>query len=482
KKYDESLGEIYSTYQEIGHLHVRVDDQRETVNDSLINIIYDITEGLPSHVNLVRIVGNTKTKDRVIRRELKLLPGQVFNRSLLVRSVRDVMALNYFANAVPDIIPQPNGDVDIELKVEEKQTGQISAGAGYNSQDKLVGSLGMGIPNFRGMGQNLSFNVDFGSRRNSFSASFTEPWLFGRPTLFGFDAFFTNRRWFTDYTEGRQGGSVRFGRRLTWPDNYTSASTSIRVERNRFFDFSDAYVQANSFRSLHRYTYQDTDTLATKTIVVSGEPFPGTPLDYGEKWNDAIRWSLNFTRDSRNLPEFATKGSIVSYTFENTGGLFGGFWNYRRHRLSAAKFVPLIGKFALAAKIQWASISSASNDPNDERVLLSDRFTPGGTAFDGIVRGYDDGSLTPDSVVTIGDTTYFYSIPPDSSGVPDPLKADSMSLPSSRITTRVRGKYMLVSNVEIQFPIAERSIYGLLFFDAGNSWLHFKDINLPRDL
>ncbi|HEX2897127.1 MAG TPA: outer membrane protein assembly factor BamA, partial [candidate division Zixibacteria bacterium] len=206
EKYEESLYELYTAYQDIGHLHVRIQDGKTTKSDSVIDISYDVSEGLPSHINLVKIVGNTKTKDKVIRREISVLPEQVFNRALLIRSVRDVMALNYFSNAVPDLIDLPSGDVDIEFKVEEKQTGEIMAGAGYNSQDKLVGNVGMGIPNFRGMGQRLSFSVEFGTRRNSFSLSFTEPWLFGRPTLLGSDIFVLNRRWFSDYTEGRRGG------------------------------------------------------------------------------------------------------------------------------------------------------------------------------------------------------------------------------------------------------------------------------------
>ena len=89
-------------------------------------------------MRLVNIVGNRKTKEKVIRREISMLPGQVFSRTLLIRSVRDVMALNFFENVEPMPLGLPSGDVDLEFKVKEKQTGQIQAGAGYNSQDKLV--------------------------------------------------------------------------------------------------------------------------------------------------------------------------------------------------------------------------------------------------------------------------------------------------------------------------------------------------------
>ena len=465
EKYDESLYELYSVYQEIGHLHTRILDERTTVGDSTINISYDVTEGLPSHINLVRIVGNVRTKDRVIRRELSTFPGQVFNRTLLIRSVRDAMALNYFNKVEPAPINLPNGDVDLEYTIEEKQTAQVSAGAGYNSQDKLVGSIGMGIPNFRGVGQSVSFNIDFGSRRNSFQLSFTEPWLFGRPTLLGTDVYAINRRWYEDYTEGRQGGSIRVGRRLKWPDNYFRIFAAYRLERNRFYDYSDAFDHSNRYQRIYKGFSPDSSDYVTDSILY-GNPYPGSVLEYKEQWNSASRFSVTITRDSRNLPEFATKGSIVEYTLSNTGNIFGGYWDYVKHDISATRFIPLFWKVAIAAKVQYGAISA----PNDNRILVSDRFNPGGTAYDGVVRGYDDGSLTPDSIISHTDTTYYYS----ASGTLDSVTN------AGTFKTRVRGKYMLVSNIELQFPVVENQLYMLAFFDAGNSFLHTSDIKLSH--
>lgn len=478
EKYEKSLYEIYTSYQEIGHLHAGVLDEKKTRSDSIIDVAYTISEGLPSKVNLVRIVGNTKTKEHVIRREISILPGQVFNRSLLIRSVRDVMALNFFANVEPVPIDLPSGDVDIEFKIEEKQTGQVSAGAGYNSEDKLVGNVGMGIPNLFGYGQNLTFSVEFGGRRNSLSLSFTEPWLLGRPTLLGADVFSVNRRVFDDYTERRQGGSVRVGRRLSWPDRYFRISTAYRLERNKLFDFSDDFVAENSFKTFYADLVLDTlgNPVGTKndTFLVRS-PFPGSALTYNEEYQIASRIGFTISRDSRNLPEFATKGSQIAYTFENTGGVLGGFWRYRRHSLSAAKFIPIVGPVALAARVQYGVVTSPRGD---DRVLLSDRFTPGGTGFDGIVRGYDDGDLTPDSVVTTSDTTFYYR---DSNAVIG-SPADSFSVSTSTFLTRVRGNYQLVANFELQTPLIARQIYALAFFDAGNSWLRLNNVKPITDL
>lgn len=485
EKYEESITELYLGYQEVGHIHARIIDERTTRADSVLDISYTISEGLPAHINLVKIAGNHRTKEHVIRRELVTRPGQIFSRSLLMRSIREAMALNYFSNVLPEPIYLPNGDVDIEFTVEEKQTGQINAGAGYNSTDKLVGSLGMGIPNFLGNGQDLSFNVEFGSNRNSMSVSFTEPWLFGRPTSLGIDVYALNRRWYDEYTEQRQGGAIRLGRRLRWPDDYFRVFTSYKLERNRFHDYDDDFLADNSAVRDSVFNWVeveeievDGDTILqvtenSRTVEAIGEALPGTIVAYNERWNTASRWAFTLVRDSRNLPEFATKGSVMSYTFENTGGILGGFWEYQRHKLALTKFIPLIGRLSFGAKLEMGAITAANDDDKDLKILISDRFNPGGTAYDGIVRGYDDGTLTPDSLVSGADTVYYYYQNPDS--LTPGTDADS-TVVSDAYKTRVRGKYMVVANFELQFPIIKDQIYLLAFFDAGNSWLHWKDI------
>ena len=471
EKYEHSIDEFHSAYWEIGHLHAQVLDQRTTRQDSIVDVGYEINEGLPSHINMVHIVGNYKTKEKVIRREISMLPGKIFNQSLLIRSVRDCMALNYFESVVPTPLALPNGDVDLEFKISEKRTGEIMAGAGYNSQDKVVGNVALGIPNFRGEGQRVQFNIDFGRTRNSFSLGFTEPWMFGRPTLLGVSLYTTNRRWFEDYTEGRQGGSIRIGRRLRWPDNFFRIYGSYLLERNRFFDFDDAFIYQNSYKSSYWYDARDDgDPYDHQINERTYGVYPGSIVSYNEEWLAASRVSFTLKRDSRNLPQFATDGSIFSYTFEHTGGILGGFWHYQKHTIELAKFIPLFWNFSLAAKLQYGVLTSPSGD---DHILVSDRFTPGGTDFNGIVRGYDGGSLTPDSLVKASDSAFFYHNYDPLIGI-DPPDDTLFNV----YQTRVRGKYMLVSNIELQFPIAEQQVYGLAFFDAGNSWLNREDIKL----
>lgn len=471
EKFEESLYEVYFLYQEKGYLHVRVIDDQKT-RDSLIDISFDIVEGLPSEVNLVRIVGNTKTRENVIRREMSIRPGQVFHRSLLLRSIRNIMQLNYFGNVTPDIIDLPSGDIDIMVDVEEKPTAQISAGAGYSGRDKFVGTFGLGIPNFRGMGQHVSLNIDIGSRRNSYSLSFTEPWAFATPTLVGGDLYYTNRQWYSDYTEGRRGGSIRVGRRLRWPDDYFRVYARYRLEDDRFYDFSEGYRLSHSYMTRQDVEYMVTDTLGnTDTVkytkIIYGNPLPGSLERFNEEWSSSSSLQFSVVRDSRDLPEFATRGSILSFSFEKTGGWLGGYWKYQKHTISLSKFIPLFWKIALAGKLTYGVVAAPHG--NDHMILEFDRFAPGGTGYSGIVRGYEDGSLTPDTIITRVDTTFYYDNP--ELEAPYDTTADTV-----RYWSKIRGKYMLVGNLELQIPIIENQLYGLLFLDAGNSWLHRNDM------
>ncbi len=413
EKFEESVGELYALYQEEGHIHARIFDNIST-DDSTVNVTFEISEGVPAKISKINIEGNTKTKEKVIRRELFSAPGQVFHRSILVRSVRNIMLLNYFETVEPDFRVLENGDVDLILRIIEKPTGQFNVGAGYSGQDKFVGTIGLGIPNFRGNGQNVDLRWEFGGRRTSFSLGFTEPWLYDTPTSFGVDLFSINRRWYEDFTEGKRGLGFRLGRRLRWPDDYFRIYSRYRIEDVRYYDFSDAYIR---------------DT----------RDEPSSLTRFEEDWLRTSSTSITITRDSRDLPQFATSGSVISWTGEYSGGLIGGDWRYNKHILQASKFQRLVWKFVLSAR---AKIGFIFAPDGDGKVPYSEMFSPGGTDPDGFIRGYDDGRVTPRSA----------------SGV------------------YLRGRSMAVYNAEIHFPIVEQQIYLLLIADSGNSWLTPYDI------
>lgn len=412
QKYEETLGNIYSLYQEEGYLYTQVED-KTTTRGNVVNITYHITEGVPANVHYIDIRGNTKTKEKVIRREFSLLPGQRFKRSLLMRSLRDVTYLNYFSKVEPDYEVLENGDIDLIIEVEEKPTAQIMFGAGYSARDKVVGNIGLGIPNLFGNGQNLRLNWDFGKRRQTIELSFTEPWFRDTPTSVGFDIYQINRKWYDEFAEENKGFGLRLGRRLSWPDNYFRVYWRYRWEQIRYYDFADPLVVV--------------DTTGTDTTYV---PHYLSEVDWPR---NSATTSFTIVRDSRDLPQFATKGSILSWNTEFGAEFLGGDFSYHKHIFQASYFLTTFWKFVLAAHLKVGVLDGRDKDSPK---TYGERFSPGGTDPDGMIRGYSDGSIGPVR----------------------------------------RGRSVLVYNLALQYPLVEQQMYFLLFADAGNAWLSGRSI------
>lgn len=428
EKFEESEQNIYNAYLEEGYLYVRLVEDTKT-QDSTVNITYEISEGVPAHINRVDVVGNSKTKDKVIRRELALYPGQIFRRSLLERSLRNVMLLNYFSNATPEFNQLPDGRVDLTIRVEEKPTGQIQVGGGYSEQDKFVGTVDLGIPNLMGNGQNANFLVEFGKRRQSYRVGFTEPWLFDTPTSIGFDVSRLERTYddpfisgTEDFTQNSTGLSTRLGRRLKWPDDYFSVYWNYRLENFEYTDFSDSTLAA---------TYSTSNGLISAT-------------------------SFTVARDSRDLPEFATNGSKSSYRAEFAGGIIGGDWSYTKHNFSYSVYKKIWKGFTFSPT--W-NIGVIQGGAGRSSVPYSELFYAGGIRSDGMIRGYRDRSI-----VAFEDTNAVATRPETATG-------DFIGdLNYSTIDT-ARGQALYVLNAQVVFPVVAQQIHGLLFFDAGNVWL-----------
>jgi len=324
----------------------------------------------------------------------------------LERSARNVYLLNYFGNVEPNVEPLENGDVDVTFRVEEKSTGQAMMGAGYSEQYKLTGSIGLGIPNLFGNGQRLDFNWDFGRLTERFQLSFTELWLFDTPSSGSFSVYRLTYR-YRDYDEMRGGGYVSVGRKLSWPDDYSTVRLLYRLEEVRYSDFAEGY--SDPYGLNERKWPQTTSSV-----------------------------SATYFRDSRDKPEFPSRGSVYSYRAEFASKAFGSDAGFHKHEVRSEFYFPMFWKatLLLSNHIGYVNGFGAEHD-----VLPRERFRPGGTSFDGIIRGYDDMSIGP------------------SEG----------------------GRTMFIATAECQFPIVEQQIYGLLFADAGNAWQWFSETD-PFDL
>ncbi len=427
EEYQESISTIYEAYGELGYLYATPVARETAVNDSTINLNFAVNEGEPAKVHRIDILGNTKTKDKVIRRELLIKPGQVFRRSLLMRSQRDVFQLNYFQDVQPSLQPLPNGDVDISFTVLEKPTGTANAGGGYSGLDGLVGTISMIVPNFLGNGQNLNFNWEFGNRRNSISASFVEPWLFDTPTSAGIDIFRTNRHWFRQFNIIQQGFGVSMGRRFR--------GTYWRINGSyRFFDLNYSGFGERYFAS----ALEDTTLTDAQIKAINGNIEQRESLISNSGLTSQI--SFGVTRDSRNFPQFATKG--MRHTIRTDVAGVGGDVKYLKQTLESSYYLPVFKGTSVSFKGRYAL---ALNPFNDREVPFFERFFPGGVSFDGMIRGYGNNSVGP--YTELGDGT----------------------------SSRDGGRVMSILTLEYQVPIidqlkSQQPVYAVAFLEAGNAW------------
>jgi outer membrane protein insertion porin family len=435
--YDQSRvqkaqGDAYAAYAEEGYLYVGIDPQ-ESVRDSIVDVRYTVQEGSPSNVRYIQIAGNLGTREKVIRREIDIHEGDRFKRSALVRSQGDVFRLGFFEDVQIDFLPADSTDVDIALKVKEKQVGTASAGAGYTAESGLTGFLELGHNNVLGNGQSLSLHLERGARRSDYYLSFTEPWFRDTPTLLGFSAFNTSRE-LDLYDEKRRGGSMRLGRPLPWPD-YSRGSVTYRLE--------DVTINIDK-----------TVLSAQDSIVLRG-------LKNGEPTRTSSV-SLYFLRNSANNPFYPTGGSRFTIETELAGGAFGGAVNFHKHRVEGRAYFPSLLKGVttmVRGRVGFLGEYADQNTPAPQY----ERFRLGGGTTPDPLRGYDDYMVVPDKfirdVLNITSTT-----------IKGSLGQDSTVTDTSNVLIRYPGgRFMTLLSIEQQFPIAH-PLHGVLFFDAGNAW------------
>ena len=415
ERVENSLEQIRTFYADIGYIGAVVTRRETPAEDHRIELHYSIEENKPWKVREITVSGNTKTKDRVIRRELWINPGDTFSRNLIERSVRNLQQLNFFNNVDVPIKPiEKHSEIDVTFKVEEKPTGTASIGMGYSGRDGLLGTIGLQVPNFLGNGQVLDFQAEVGPRRSILRAGFTEPWLLNTPTSLSGQLFRDTQRFYVDYDLRRMGGGVRVGRRLVWPD-YSRVSVGYRIEKVDYVDISEDLDPA----FLERLRGQVTSLV-----------------------------NFNYTRDSRDIPIFSTSGSVFSYTPSIAGGVLGGSADFHKHDLASSFYVPLFWKFAFSLKAQLGLLASLGA----ENVPFNELYRPGGIdLFDRTtLRGYDDQSVGPQ----------------------ESARSANQNL------IAVGGRSQLIFNVEITVPLVENQLFGLAFADAGNAWRTLSEVSV----
>jgi outer membrane protein insertion porin family len=466
-------GDISSLYQDDGYLFFRVDPVETSVYNDTIDYEIRIVEGPQARIKNVTIAGNEKTKDYVVRRELRTIPGELFNRSEVIRSVRELSNLQYFNQEKinPGIVPNPeDGTVDINWNLEEKSSDQLELSAGWGGGIGLTGTVGVSFNNFsiknifnkeawdplpQGDGQKLSLRYQSNGRAfNSYNVSFTEPWLGGKKrnsfTVSFYHSKFSNA--FNPYTGlpdktrsdsqwmKNTGLTFSLAKQLKWPDDYFSLIYSV------------SFAQYN----MHNYPI-----------------FPG--MDSGLATNVSLKIALQ--RSSVFDPIFPRSGSNIIASLQLTPpySLFDpniiyssnpyAHPEYHKWRFNAEWYVP-IGKamgadknrqfvLKLAAKYGFMGRYNNKLDFSPfERFQLGDA---------GLTNNY--GLLGYEIIAHRGYPVYESS---DPSINPDVSSANKFFT--------IFNKYQL----ELRYPLVTNpssTIYGLTFFEAANGWYSFKDYN-----
>lgn len=271
-------GDLSSLYMDDGYLFFSVTPMEIKVDGDSIDLELRINEGAQATIREVRILGNTKTNEKVIRRELRTLPGNKFSRTDLIRSQREIVNLGYFDPQQLDVVPIPNpenGTVDIEYRVVEKPSDQLELSAGYGGTSSvtrtggLFGTLGVNFTNFSlrniadkkswtplpsGDGQRLGIRANSnGKAFQSYSVSFTEPWLGGKKPQslnFAFNRLRANTFNPLDYskiTGSYYSTSVYLGlgTRLKWPDDFFTAEVGLEFQHYILKNYSTYFIFTN---------------------------------------------------------------------------------------------------------------------------------------------------------------------------------------------------------------------------------------------
>lgn len=466
-------GDIQSLYMDDGYLFFRVDAVETAVYNDTINFEIRMQEGPQATIGKVDIVGNDKTKDYVVRRELRTIPGEKFSRADIIRTQRELGQLGFFnpEKISPNIVPNAdNGTVDITWSVEEKSNDQLELSAGFGGGIGLTGTLGITFNNFSinnifnkktwdplpsGSGQRLSARIQSNGRAfRTYNISFTEPWLGGKKRN-AFTVSLYNTKQSNAYNIYGQycrscgdtsyvrtlGVSVSLGKQLKWPDDYFSLITSINFQQYKLMNY------ANLFPGLRNGTSNNISLrIALARNATQGNPiFPTGGSNFLLSGQFTLPYSLmGITKVGENpykLPEFH-KWLFTGEYYVPIGTARGAEKNKQFILKAAAKY-GYIGRYNSQLEISpFERFQVGDAGLNNQFALL----------------GYD-------IIAHRGYPIYTTSDP----------KVNPENINPSQYFT-IFNKYTL----ELRYPFSTNpssTIYGLAFFEAANGWYDFKDYN-----
>ncbi len=416
EKLEEDLGNVREAYFDHGYISAIVEEATSfnTVT-AKVDIKISIKEGKLVYINKIKIQGNAHTRDIVIRRELRMYPGDQFDGAKLRLSKQRLKDLGYFEDVGYDIEDTDQDDLkDLVVQVKEAKTGTFSFGGGYSTVDRLVGFVEVEQKNFdisnwssfTGGGQDLRLRAQIGSSQRNLLLSFTEPWLFDHPLSAGFDAYLTEnlKDGSTGYSYDQKtiGGDIRFGK--SFNDNL-SVGTVYRLEHINISNLDSGVSEALAEQ-------------AGNSLVSS--------------------LGVSVTNDYRDSKLSPTKGWDVTNSADIAGGPLGGDRNFYRVQTSGEYYFPININDVTTVLEFSGRTGIVQSYPDTPDVPIFERYFTGGQDS---IRGYDERTVGP----------------------LDPGTGDAIG-----------GDALLLGSVEYTVPIIE-IIKGAVFFDTGNVWDKVRD-------
>jgi len=444
---------VSSLYQDHGYLFSRLTPVEAKVDHDSIDLEIRIYEGDQAYLNNVIIAGNTRTNEHVARRELYTMPGDLFSKDKIMRSIRQLGVLGHFDPEKINPTPLPdvtNGTVDLLYKLEEKANDQFEVSGGWGA-GMLVGTVGVRFNNFAmrhffdlkewkpypsGDGQSVSIRAQSnGKIYQSYNISFVEPWLGGKnPNSFSVSLFRSLMRQEGGHSMIIDGATVGLGKRLTWPDDFFSIYGEIGYERYNLNDFTQySFLFPTGKSNLLSFTAKLTRFSTSPNLI-----YPRSGSSFTLAVQATPPYSLLSGQDMKNAPDQIKYNWIEFHK-----------WTFK-----ADYYYPLgkNNKLVLNTKFAFGYLGHYNNDIGPSPF---ENFYVGGSGMTGYSfygreiisqRGYIDGSLTPN----------------------DPKRGTASGNVYSKIT------------FELRYPVSlnpQATIYGTAFLETGRAWYQLSEFN-----
>jgi outer membrane protein insertion porin family len=457
RKSFDNLKKLYGSRGYINFTAVPAQDFDE--EKKLVNLNINIDEERQYYVNRIAFAGNTTTRDKVIRREVMVAEGQIFNSNAWDTSIQRLNQLGYFEEIKPEdaeVKPSPTEpQVDINLKVKEKGRNSI----GFNGGVSGIGGSFLGLSyetnNFLGFGETLGVTLQGGTRQSQYQFSFTEPYLFDRPLTTGFTVFNSSYRYDQareffgiDPTKLPQG--LGFENRLNFEQKGSGfnvfGSYPFKIWNRFGLNFGINHSQTSAINPATEEYFNAVKTQQDQSFINTEG---GGGFSNFHAHTLIPSFSFNRTNGYALSP---SSGSSLSATFEYTGGFLGGTVNYFRPSFDYRYYHPMNkGRNTLAIRFLGSFVSGFGGTA----VPYYQRFFMGGD-FD--IRGFDFRQITPIAFVV------------RSLSVTDPETGNAVTRPYDDVVY-VGGDTQSVMNIEYRIPIVGRVFTMAPYFDIGNAWV-----------